>query len=109
VDVKQTSCDDPAEYGDQREGRDAQVADFPEAVFIGMESTQPPDPSIYFLDSKGAGLYHFSIQLKLQRVLSPKFDNTTFHLNRDATAFTITPTRLVFMAFGNLIYVARIP
>jgi hypothetical protein len=47
--------------------------------------------------------------LKLQRVLSPKFDNTTFHLNRDATAFTITPTRLVFMAFGNLIYVARIP
>ena len=109
MDVKQTSCDDPADYGDQREGRAPNVGNFPEAAFIQMASTQPPDPSLYYLDSKGAALYHFSLQLNLQRVLSPKFDNTTFHLNRDATAFAITPTRLVFMAFGNLLYVSRIP
>jgi hypothetical protein len=103
-----TRCTDPAEYNDSRPGHPGNAAILPYAVFNQIQYTQPPDPSIYFLDPSGGAIYHFSLRLNLQRVLrSFPAPNSPFP-NRSATGFAVGSNRMVYMAFGNKLYYAFI-
>lgn len=108
-DYKLTECQDPAPYGDMRTGQTANSITFPEAKFIQMRMTDAPDSSIYLLDGTVKALYHFSLQRNLQKILHPRFIDGA-NLDRVApTAISISPARIIFMAFGSQIYYAPLP
>lgn len=104
-----TRCKDPAPYGDQRTGHDANPTKFPDASFIQVITTQPPDPSLYMLDTQGPGIYHFSLLLNFQRQLRGSTTGDVRLPNAGPTAFTITPTRQAVLAFGNQVFYAQLP
>jgi hypothetical protein len=103
--VSDTRCTDPATYVDKRPGRQ----DGPiilDAQFNQILYAQPPDPSIYLLDPIHQSIYHFSVKLTLQEQFRSK---NTMPSNTNATAFTVTQNRTVFMAVGNQVYYASLP
>lgn len=104
-----TRCKDPAVFGDPRPGHEPNPAVFSDATFSQIITTQPPDPSFYMLDTKHQGVYHFSLLLNFQRQLRAS-TTTDVHLpNAAPTAFTVSPTRQVVLAFGNQVYYALLP
>jgi hypothetical protein len=104
-----TKCKDPAEYYDAREGHDLVPLPFSENNFIQMQTTQPPDPSLYVLDGKASTIYHFSMRLNLQRELRPQ-DSADYPLPKSAiTAFAITPSMTAILAYGNQVFYSPLP
>jgi hypothetical protein len=103
--VAATRCTDPAIFIDKRQGRQdgSLILD---AQFSLMLYTQPPDPSIYMLDPVHQSIYHFSVKLTLQEQFRSK---NPLPSNTNATAFTVTQNRMIFMAVGNQIYYASLP
>jgi hypothetical protein len=104
-----TRCKDPAAFGDPRPGRTPNPAVFSDAVFSQIITTQPPDPSLYMLDTTGQGVYHFSLLLNFQRQLRASTTTDVRLPNAAPTAFTVSPTRQVVLAFGNQVYYAILP
>jgi hypothetical protein len=100
-----THCEDPAIFVDTRQGRQNGPLIL-DARFSQILYTQPPDPSIYMLDSIHQSIYHFSLRLTMQRQFR---DQNVFPSGENAGAFTITSNRLVFIAVGGQIYSARMP
>ena len=105
----QTNCKDPTLYEDTRPGKETKSAVFSDSRFTHILSTQPPEPSLYVLDASRQIINQFSLQLKLRRQLRPILNDEVFLTNAEPTAFTVTNTREVFIAFGNLIYQATLP
>jgi hypothetical protein len=105
-----TTCSDPAPYGDSRHGRDAEPLRFEDAQFIHLQSTQPPDPSLYVLDQEAQSVYQFSLRkLNLQRQYRPAIDAEYPLPERKATGFVITPNRRILLAVGNQAFYATLP
>jgi hypothetical protein len=106
-DFSPTRCNDPAPYG----GPDGAVQSFSDAGFLQMVTTQPPDPSLFILDTKGPAVYHFSLRLNFQRELRQDPEQgRDFPLPRKpVTAFAISPNRVIFLAFGNQVVFGAIP
>jgi hypothetical protein len=104
-----TRCQDPAKYGDQRPGHSGQLLTFQGAHFIQMETTVPPDPSLYVLDTSGTAIYHFSLRLNLQKQLRPEPGGDTSLPSGPPSAFTITSDRVALFAYGNQVYSANLP
>lgn len=107
--MKSTECVDPALYTDTRSGKVSQVTTFPEADFVLMHLTQAPDSSIYLLDAKGNTVFHFSYARSLQRVLHPRITDGIDVTSQAPTAFTISPGRVVFMAYKNELFYGQMP
>jgi hypothetical protein len=105
--VSPTRCNDPFPYADSRVGREGQVL-LPEAPFVQVRTTQPPDPSLYLLQADTQAIYHFSLRLlTFQRQLRSQ---NPLSADSPATAFDIRPDgRVVFMALGNRVYYAGMP
>ena len=108
-DYKLTECIDPALYGDMRTGQQPEPISFPEADFIQMRMTAAPDSSIYLLDTTAKALYHFSLQRNLQKILHPRFLDGVNLDRLSPTAVAVSSGRMVFMAFGSLVYYAPLP
>ncbi|MDZ4159717.1 MAG: hypothetical protein U1B80_08000, partial [Anaerolineaceae bacterium] len=105
----ETKCTAPAIYGDTRLGRNPEVTSFPDARFVKLIATQPPDPSLYVLDTQELSIYHFSLRLNLVRQIMIE-SGRGIHLPATApTAFAVTPGQMVFIAFGNQLYAASLP
>jgi len=104
-----TRCQDPAKYGDQRPGHSGQILKFQGAHFTQMETTQPPDSSLYILDTSGQAIYHFSLRLNLQTLLRPEAGADTSLPSGPPSAFTITSDRVALFAYGNQVYSANLP
>ena len=99
-----TRCEDPFPFSDPRPGRDSGrvIAD---ALFNKLYFSPPPDPSIYMLDPNNQAIYHFSVRLALQR----QYRAFEALPEGPATAFALSPNRLVFIAIGSEIYYAALP
>jgi len=108
-DMKSTECQDPADYTDTRNGEVTHTTTFSEAQFVLMRLTQAPDSSIYLLDAKGDTVYHFSYARSLQRVLHPRITDGLETAQLTPTAFAISPSRVVFMAYGNELFYGQMP
>ena len=81
----------------------------PEVAFNQMEYTQPPDPSLYMLDSTTGSIYHFSLRLNFQRQFRSSAGPDNPFPDQAATAFAISPTRYAFVAFANQVFYASLP
>jgi hypothetical protein len=102
-------CKDPAPFGDPRPSHDPAPLKFADAIFTQILTTQPPDPSLYLLDTQGQGVYHFSLLMNFQRQVRPS-TTTGVHPPRQApTAFTVSPTRQVVLAYDNQVYYGILP
>ncbi|KPK22697.1 MAG: hypothetical protein AMK69_19245 [Nitrospira bacterium SG8_3] len=99
-----TSCVDPAQYTDSRQGRE----DGPQLtnmIFYQIHHTQPPEPSLYYLDPIDRAIYQFSLRLNLVQLYRPQVDFP----EGLATAFAISPTRSIFLAQENKVYQSFLP
>jgi hypothetical protein len=105
-----TRCTDPAPYGDTRPGFEPAPLTFLGSHFIHIQTTQPPDPSLFALDAANKSIYHLSLRrLNLQRQYRP-LPNGDYQLpNESPTAFAISPNRRALLAFGNQVFFAMIP
>ena len=99
-----TRCQDPTIFYDSRVGRQNGPI-IHDAPFNQILYTQPPDPSIYLLDPVNQAIYHFSLRLTFQR----QFRSLTNLGEGEATAFTISPNRTIFIATGNRVFYADLP
>ena len=105
-----TTCDDPATYGDPRQGRPSEPVTFEDAKFLLLQSTQPPDPSLYILDEVASAVYQFSLRkLNLQRQYRPMVEQDYPLPETAVTGFTMTPNRKMMLAFGNQAFYAPLP
>lgn len=99
-----TTCTDPATLQDDRPGHESGPM-IEGARFYQLSRTQPPEPSIYYLDPIEKVLYQFSMKLNLVQ---------TYRSQEElpqglATAFAVSPTRSVFLAIKNQVFVAFLP
>jgi len=112
LEVSPTRCTDPAAYIDSRIGRENQLF-IPVTSFTQLLTTQPPDPSLYFLEPKSRAIDHFSLRLltfhgQYAPAPVPGLERTSSLA--PATAFTINPdNRLAFIAVDNQIIYASMP
>lgn len=108
-DLNKTRCSDDVYYSDTRYGKTEQLVTFPTAQFIEVVLTLPPDPSLFMLDSNTPAIYHFGPTLvfhrQLEMQLYPNFDKP----RRATTAFTVAPGRIIWWAFGNLVFYGQLP
>ena len=112
LEVSPTRCTDPIPYIDSRPGRENQPFVF-SAPFTKILSTQPPDPSLYFLEPNSQSIYQFSFRtLTYHRQFQPldPFQAGTPPSAIPATAFNISSdNRTAFLAFGNELLYASMP
>ncbi len=101
--VSPTRWVDPAPYIDTRPGSEKLPMAMPNP-FSQMLATQPPDPSLYFLEPKNKGIYHFSLHnLGYQIEYAP---SGVMPLG-SASAFTVNPIdKVLFLAIGNQVFSA---
>lgn len=105
-----TKCTDPAPYGDSRPGYEPAPLSFAGSHFTHIQTTEPPDPSLFSLDSANKSIYHLSLRrLNLQRQYRAVINGNFPLPNEAATAFAIAPNRRVLVAFGNKLFFAALP
>jgi hypothetical protein len=105
-----TKCTDPAPYGDSRPGYEPNPLLFAGSRFTHIQTTEPPDPSLFALDAANKSVYHLSLRrLNLQRQYRAVIDGNFPLPNEAATAFAIAPNRRVLVAFGNKLFFAPLP
>ncbi len=98
-----TRCEDPYLYADRRPGHsDGAVLD---AIFDQVFLAPPPEPSLYLLDPAGQAVYRVGLQLSFDT----QYRASAPLPKVKATAFTISPNRLIFMALDNQVYFATLP
>jgi hypothetical protein len=100
-----TRCSDVA-YVDFRPGSE-NLPLIPASPFTQILYTQPPDPSLFFLEPQKHAIYHFSLRnLAFQRQYLPVEPLS----NDEATAFTVdTVQRNLFLVIGNQVFHGIIP
>jgi hypothetical protein len=99
-----TTCTTPTDYNDQRPGR-VPAPNIDGAVFYQIQHTLPPEPSLYYLDPINRSIYHFSLKLNLVQQYRPEEGLEEGYI----TAFAVSPTKTLFIAMENKIYLAHLP
>lgn len=99
-----TTCEDPAIYTDSRQGRESGPT-IANVFFSHIQHTQPPEPSLYYLDRSNQAVYHFSLRLNLVQLYQPQVDFP----QGPVTAVAISSTRAIFLAKDNKVYVSLLP
>lgn len=99
-----TKCKDPSPYSMKVNGDTKKPVTMPDSNLTQLQYSQPPDPSIYMLDAAGQSLYHFSLRLALQKKLAMQSGDPFRLTDSPATAFTVNPGKVLFLAFGNKVF-----
>lgn len=98
------SCVTPTIYNDTRPGKQS-GPNVEGAIFYQLQSTLPPEPSLYYFDPTTSGIYHFSLRMNLVEQYRPQPELES----ELATAFTVSPTSTLFIAYSNQIYLTYLP
>jgi hypothetical protein len=99
-----TRCQDPTTYYDSRIGRQNGPI-IHDAPFSQILVYTAPRPIHLSVGPSNQAIYHFSLRLTFQR----QFRSLTDLGHGEATAFTISPNRTIFIAIGNRVYYADLP
>ena len=106
----QTACVPNTGYGFILDGQNRQVSDIVTGVdFTQIQTTQPPDPSIFFMDSQNSAVYHYSLALNMQKQIRPNFIGSISKPDVPITAFTVSPYGLIHFAYGYQLYFGYLP
>jgi hypothetical protein len=89
-----------------RANQDAETLLFLGVNFTRLQTSLPPDPSLYILDNNSPAIYRFSLQLNLDRLLKPALDNGTEIPPKPASAFAVSPSQIVFIAYRDKVFYA---
>ncbi len=109
VDTTPTRCNDPYPYRISISGQEPQELIKMDAQYTQMQATQPPEPSIYFLDTAGRSIQQFSMSLNFVRRLQPRTDGEDPLPDKAPTGFTITSGRNLVVAYDNQVFIAALP
>lgn len=105
--IRQTECQDPAPYTDNRVGRENKKPwIFLDARFFMMDETKLPNASLYILDTADSAVYQFGFQLNLERTLKVQPNKNYPVPDRASSGFGITPDLDLFLAFDNQLFIA---
>ena len=89
---------------------DGKTTDYVGHTFTQIQTTQPPDPSVYFLDTKEGAIYRMGLGLTFDRKLMMDELSSEYRPPRsDVTAFTISSGRTIILAFGNEVFYGQVP
>lgn len=99
-----TRCEEPYLFTDPRPGRQNGEI-IPDALFSQIYFWPSPGPALYLLDPNNQAVYFSSVQLNLQRQYRPLQSLG----EGQASAFAVSPTRLVFLAVDGQVYYAALP
>lgn len=108
VSMTPTRCSDPFPYQMALIGQPSQEVVTPSARFERMQVTQPPEPSIYFMDTGDLSIYQFSLVLNFVAKLKPSAGSDTLP-QAAPSGFVVTRGRNLVIAFGNQVYSAPLP
>jgi len=100
-------CDNPVKYIDGRPGKEDQEMVMSDGAYSSILYMDPPDPSIYILETTNADIYQFSLRFKLYKRLRPDMGDYEVE-SPTATAFTIGIDRIAFLAFGHQVFYAYV-
>lgn len=101
------NCENPVTYVDGRAGLEDQPVTLPEAAFVGVLYTEPPDPSVSVLDATHGDIYRFSLRFRLYQRLRPEMG--AYEVDEPtATAFAIGIDRVAFLAYGHQLFFAYV-
>ncbi len=109
--VSPTHCESPVPFLDSRPGRENRIL-IPETPLTQIYASQPPDPSLFFLEPAQQAIYHLSLRsLTFHQQFRP---NSDFMSGSDSTmpasAFALSAdSRVVFLAFGSQVYYSQMP
>ncbi len=110
LDNVQIQCTADIGYGIIQSGQERQTIDMIAGTdFVQIQTTQPPDPSIYFLDQLNGSVYHFSLALNMQKQISPDFVSLQSAPENPMTAFTVSPYGVMHFAYGHDLYFGYVP
>ncbi len=109
VEVTPTRCTDPYPYRVGTAGQTPQEMVSLDAQFTQIQATQPPEPSLYFLDASGRAVYQFSMSLNFVRRLQPITNGDNPLPDSAPTALTVTAGRNLVMAYDNRVFIAAMP
>lgn len=108
--IGQTNCEQNIGYGLILSGQNRQIIEnLSGTKFTQLQTTQPPDPSLYFLDELGPAIYHFSLALNMQKQIRADTSGLLFKPEGTFTAFTISTSGIVHFAYGNQLYFGYLP
>jgi hypothetical protein len=99
-----STCIEPYAYTDTRPGRQSGTV-IPDSLFGQVSYVSFPDRSMYMLDPQNRAVFYFSVLFNL---------NTQYRAAGDlaegqATAFAVSPDRMIYLAINNSIYYAALP
>jgi hypothetical protein len=109
--VSPTHCDSPVPFRDSRPGLENRIL-IPETPMTQIYASQPPDPSLYFMEPARQAIYHLSLRtLTFHQQFRPGNDILSGSGNaQPASAFALSADgRVVFLAFGNKVYYSQMP
>lgn len=109
VEVTPTRCTDPYPYRVSTTGQAPQESVTLNAQFTQIQATQPPEPSLFYLDASGRAVYHFSMSLNFVRRLQPTTDGDNPLPDSAPTALAVTGGRNLVVAYDNRIFIAAMP
>jgi hypothetical protein len=109
VEVTPTRCSDPYPYRVNTSGLAPQESVTMNAQFTQIQATQPPEPSLYFLDVSGRAVYQFSMSLNFVRRLQPNPNSDNPLPDSAPTALAVTGGRNLVVAYDNRIFIAAVP
>ena len=98
------TCTAPSIYNDTRLGREPGPI-IPDAVFYQIQHTQPPEPALFYLDPINRSVYHFSLKLNLWQQYKPEEGLEEGYI----TAFAVSPTKTIFLALENKVFLSHLP
>jgi len=106
----ETTCDIDIGFGKIQFDQVRQVVPYVENTKMDqLFITQPPDPSIYLLDTQGQVVYHFSLAVNLQKQIKPNLNSLLFQPDRPLSAVTVSPTGVIHFAYGHQTYFGELP
>lgn len=103
-----TRCNDPYPYRISRAGEPTAELDSLGVTLSQIQSTQPPEPSLYLLNPSVPAVYQFSLGMTFVQEVRPLQDGAIPMPARPATAFRVTMARNLVLAFGNQVYIASL-
>ncbi len=109
--VSPTHCESPVPFRDSRPGLENRIL-IPETPVTQIYASQPPDPSLYFMEPAKQAIYHLSLRsLTFHQQFRPSNEILNGSGNPLATsAFALSADgRVVFLAFANQVYYSQMP
>ena len=107
--LKKTACKDPTPYTDDRLGREKSPWIFLDSHFIAMQATHLPNSAIYILDDGNRAVFQLSYQLNLEATLKIMPSRNYPIPTQAPTAFAVSTSQSIFLAFSNQLYFATLP